>query len=151
MALLAAYIKEEYPDLANFLIRSRYCDDMADSKALMEELKQLIADADFNFAKIGLLCKVWTLSGCPPSEKASLNGVTVNVGGLNWFTEIDAIETKIPLLHFSKKRLGRLPEETKFFDGELMKIQDFAPKKMTRRHVTSKLASVFDFTGHLAV
>ena len=31
-----------------------------------------------------------------------------------------------------------------------MDIEDFVPKKLTRTHVTSKLASVFDFMGHLA-
>ena len=93
MALLADHIKEEYPDLANFLIRSRYCDDMGDSRAVKQELFQLIADADLNFAKLGLLCKVWTISGNPPSEKDSVDGVTVNVGGINWFPEVDAIET----------------------------------------------------------
>ena len=56
----------------------------------------------------------------------------------------------MPLLHFSKNRHDRLPADTKFFDGKIMKIEDFTPKKLTRRHVTSKLASVFDFMGHLA-
>ena len=128
MALLADDIKEEFPELANFLIRSRYCDDMADSKAVMEECTQLIEDADFNFDKVGLQCKVWTVSGKPPTEKASMNGVTVNVGGINWFTEIDAVEIKIPLLHFNKKRRGKLPEDKTFFDGKMMKIDDFVPK-----------------------
>ena len=150
IALLADHIKENYPELANFLIRSRYCDDMGDSRAVKEELYQLAADADLNFAKVGLKCKVWTMSETSPSEEASVDGVTVNVGGINWFPEVDAIETKIPLLHFSKKRRGRLPENTKFFDGKVMNIEDFVPKKLTRTHVTSKLASVFDFMGHLA-
>ena len=150
MFLLAQHIKEDYPDLANFLIKSRYCDDMADSKSSLEGCLQIISDADYNFKKVGLESKVWTISGQDPDEKASIDGVTVGVGGLNWLPKIDAIEVKIPLLHFNKKRRGKLPEDTKFFDIKTMTIDDFVPKKLNRRQVTSKLASVFDVMGHLA-
>ena len=95
---------------------------MGERSAVKKELFQLIADADLNFPKIGLLYKVWTISGNPPSEKASFDGVTVNVGGSNWFSEVDAIETKVSLHLFSKKRYGRHPLDTKFFDGNIMRF-----------------------------
>lgn len=32
----------------------------------------------------------------------------------------------------------------------MMKMEDFVPKKLSRRQVSSKLASVFDIVGYLA-
>ena len=150
MALLAEHIREDYPELANFIVKSRYVDDLADSKSTKEQCEQLIADAELNFDKIGLKCKAWSQTGNAPCEKASVDGISVMVGGIRWFPEIDEVETRIPLLHFSKKRRGRLSEDTVFFDGTMMKIEDHVPRKLTRRQVTSKVAAVFDIIGHLA-
>ena len=150
MSLLADLIRPEYPDLADFIVKSRYVDDLAESKATKDLCDKLIADAEFNFDKIGLKCKAWSQSGMAPTEKASVDGISVMVGGVRWFPEIDTVETRIPLLHFSKKKRGKLPENTVFFDGTMMKIEDFVPKKLSRRQVASKLASVFDILGYLA-
>ena len=150
MTLLADLIRQEYPELADFIVKSRYVDDLAESKATKELCDKLISDAEVNFDKIGLKCKAWTQSGFAPTEKASVDGISVMVGGVRWFPEIDAVETRIPLLHFSKKKRGKLPENTVFFDGTMMKIEDFVPKKLSRRQAASKLASVFDILGLLA-
>ena len=79
-----------------------------------------------------------------------MDKISVLVGGLRWFPEIDSVEIRIPLLHFNKKRRGKLPENTVFFDGTMMRMEDFVPKKLTRRQIASKLGSVFDILGHLA-
>ena len=145
MALLADLIRPLYPELAEFIVKSRYVGDLADSKATKESCEKLIEDAEINFARIGLKCKAWTQSGI-----ASVDKISVLVGGLRWFPEIDSVEIRIPLLHFNKKRRGKLPENTVFFDGTMMRMEDFVPKKLTRRHIASKLGSVFDILGHLA-
>ena len=40
----------------------RYVDDMPASKATMEELKQLVRDAEIVFKKVKISCKGWTPS-----------------------------------------------------------------------------------------
>ena len=62
---------------------------------------------------------------------------------------------KIGLLHFGKKRRGKLDENTIFFlsTGNFLedkkKLDKFCPK-LTRRNCASKAASIFDLTGLLA-
>ena len=58
-------------------------------------------------------------------------------------------ELKVPLLHFGKKRRGRLRDDTKFFSGDQKEIDKFVPRKLSRRMVTSKFASIFDLSGKL--
>ena len=58
-------------------------------------------------------------------------------------------EVKVLLLHFGKRKRGKLREDTQFFTGDPEQINSFVPKKLTRRHVTSKYASIFDPTGKL--
>ena len=58
---------------------------------------------------------------------------------------------KIPQLHFGKIVRGKLKEGTKFFEGGLMAELDlFLPRKLSKRQVTSKLASIFDPRARLA-
>ena len=69
MTELAAYIKEEDPELAMFLLLSRYVDDLLDSKSSSEACIRLSEAADTLFAKVGLTCKGWTHSGTAPPSK----------------------------------------------------------------------------------
>ena len=72
-----------------------------------------------------------------------------------FFPEVDAVMVKIGLLHFGKKKRGKLDEKTEFFLGtgnfleDKKKLEQFCPK-LTRRICTSKAASVFDLTGLVA-
>ena len=77
LSLLAEHIRENFPELAKFLVKSRYVDDLGDSKASKELCDKLIAEAELNFEKIGLKCKAWTQSGIAPSDKASVDGISV--------------------------------------------------------------------------
>ena len=83
---LAQLIKKENPQLAVFLILSRYVDDLQDSKATVEECTGLAKEADELFLKVGLVCKAWTLSGSPPPEVVTKDGVTIGVGEFGWFS-----------------------------------------------------------------
>ena len=147
---LADHIKEQFPDLALFLVHSRYVDDLQDSKSTQEECIKISQDADFNFEKIGLTCKAWTITGLPPSPKVSKDGLTVSAGGFAWYPEGDLLEIMIPKLHFGKPKRGRVPETVKFFGDDETSMEDFVPKNLSKRQTTSKLASVFDVLGKLA-
>jgi hypothetical protein len=68
------------------------------------------------------------------------------------------MEVKIPPLHVGKKNRGRLSDKVQIFGSfglspaETLKLlDDFVPKKLTRRMVASKKASIFDILGKLAV
>ena len=150
LAELAKLVKEDNPVLAMFLTLSRYVDDLQESKETVEECHQLIKDADELFAKVGLKCKAWTVSGSPPPEVVTKDGVTIGVGGFGWFPEGDVIELKVPKLHFGKSRRGRLPDTVRLFEGSEEDLEDFVPKQLTRRQATSKLASLWDILGKLA-
>ena len=71
MVELAAFIREENPDLALFLILSRCVDNLQDSKPSLQDCLKLAKDADKLFALIDLHCKAWTYSGIPPSPTVS--------------------------------------------------------------------------------
>ena len=101
------------------------------------------------FSLVNLNCKSWNFSGRDPDEKVSKDGVSLGVGGFRWFPKLDVFELKIPLLHFGKKRRGKLREDTKFFSGDESELDKFVPKVLSRRMVTSKFASIFDPTGKL--
>ena len=57
MIRLARDFQTLYPALADLLLTGRYVDDMAASMATMEELKQLVRDAEVVFKKVNISCK----------------------------------------------------------------------------------------------
>ena len=151
MSELAAYISEEDPELALFLILSRYVDDLLDSKISQEKCFKLAKSADELFALVGLKCKGWTFSGVPPSPKVSKDGLSVGVFGVfSWFSEGDILEQKFSRLHFGKPKRGKMPNTVKFFEGNSEEDMDkFVPDPLSRRQATSKVASLWDLLGKL--
>ena len=147
---LSEMVRESNPDLSMFLALSRYVDDLQDSKDSAEKCYSLASDADQLFAELGVECKAWTVSGSPPSEVVSKNGLSVGVGGFGWFPEGDILEIKIPKLHFGKSRRGRLANSVELFEGDDEDLDNFVPNPLTRRQAASKFASVFDILGKLA-
>ena len=149
--LLAELAKTENPVLAIFLILSRYVDDLQDSKSTTEECVNLAESADELFARVGLKCKAWTISGSPPSQTVSKDGLSVGVFGSLWFPEGDILEQRFARLHFGKSRRGRVPDSVKFFEGNSEEDMDkFVPDNLTRRQVSSKYASWWDIRGIIA-
>ena len=141
---LGNLVKDEKPQVKKLMDDRMYVDDAADSKATKEECKNLAADCDEVFGRVGLKCKSWNYSGEDPDEKVSKDGVSLGVGGFKWYPKLDVVELKVPVLHFGKKRRGRLREDTKFFSGKQEELDKFVPDKLSRRNVCSKLASIFD-------
>ena len=147
---LADHIKDAKPELALFLIMSRYVDDLMDSKSTVEDCTKLAEAADELFATVGLKCKAWSFSGSPPSSVVSKDGLSLGAGGFGWFPEGDFLELKVPRLHFGKARRGKMADSVKFFSGSEEEIDDFVPNPLSRRQAASKLASLWDILGKLA-
>ena len=150
MEKLAADFSGRYPAVNDLLTKSRYVDDMADSKSTVEECDKLRVDADFVFGKVGVQCKAWTVSGRKPDEKISKDGSTIGVGGFGWDPVEDKMQVKVPYLYFAKKTRGRLSGETCFFDSDLHEMEEFVPKDLSLRMVTSKFGAIFDYLGFLS-
>ena len=151
---LAELNKESYPQVATLLTEGTYVDDMGESKSKSETLDKLIHESDIVFSQVNLKCKEWIKTGHKPSENSSSNGISVFVAGMEWCPELDSISVKIPLLHFGKKKRGKLSDNTEFFhsigdSSDIKRIGEFCPK-LTRRICASKSASIFDLPGLLA-
>ena len=149
MKKLGNVVKDTKPEVKKLIDEKRFCDDLGDSKATKEECVKLADDADEVFSMVDLTCKSWNFSGQDPDMKVSKDGVSIGVAGFQWFPKLDFYIVKIPPLHFGYKRRGKLAEGTKLFSGQLQSMDEFVPRKLNRKMVSSKFASIFDMTGKL--
>ena len=149
MKKLGNVVKETKPDVKKLIDDKRFCDDVGDSKATLEECLKLAEEADEVFSMVNLTCKSWNFSGHDPDAKVSKDEASIGVAGFQWFSKLDIYIVKIPPLHFAQKRRGKLPEGTTFFSGDLQGMDNFVPRKLNRKMVSSKYASIFDTTGKL--
>ena len=138
------------PPLAEFLKVCRYVDDLGSSERTLIMCKNIAQRADELFAKVGLDVKGWTFTGEDPPEAVTKDGVSIGVAGMKWVPKLDAVEIKIPALHFGRKNRGKLDENTPMFSGNFGDLELFVPQSLSRRQIASKLASVFDPFGKLA-
>ena len=151
MRLLADYFRNDFPDVADFLERLRYVDDMAKSVTNEEEAIKTIQDTENVLKTVKMKVKGWSVTGQDPSPELTEDGVSVGFGGMTWLPKIDALKLNIQPLHFGKKKRGRFPDDLKKFDGSFgMKIDDFTPNHLTRRMCTSVTARIYDIPGKLA-
>ena len=142
---LAMYIQKKHPDLSEFLLKSRYVDDLADSKPTLQQCKELTEKADLLFSQVGMSCKDWSYTGSSPSDKVSSDGTTVSFGGMSWSPELDYLEPKIPTWHFGTVCRGRIRIGTEVFEGALESdMEKFVPQKITPRQISSKFLSYYD-------
>ena len=155
MKQLADLIKEENPNLADFLLNGRFVDDLNTSLASQEEAERITKDADKWFNSLGMEVKGWCFSGRKPPESISEDG-RIGVAGMSWNPEIDSLEIKYSSLHFGSVSRGRMRSGTitweEFSDGKFANLElmnAFVPEKLTKRMIVSKFLSVFDILGHL--
>ena len=150
MKKLGKLVESDCPEVSKLIERRRYVDDIGDSKASLEDCKELARKADETFDKVSLKCKCWTFSSEDPDPKVSKDGSSISVAGSPWYPKLDVFIVRVPPLHFGKRRRGRLDKNTKFFDGTtLEEMEAFCPRNLNRKQVTSKFASIWDITGKL--
>ena len=150
MVRIANHVKNQHPGLAEALIKSRYVDDIADSKATLIEIDDITKSGDEVFEQVGLSCKGWTTTGADPSVDVAGGENYVGVAGQNWFPKIDVVMVVIPPLHFGNIRRGRVDGKIVPFSGSFADLEKYVPGNLTLRQVTSKVASIFDLRGVIA-
>ena len=147
---LAEVLKKSRPNVSEFLLRCLYVDDMGESRAQFSECKQLAQEVDECLQMVGLSCKGWTFSSEDPPESIAKDSHNIKVGGIIWTPKVDVVEIPIPILHFGRRSRGKLDEKTTFFDGDFADLNKFVPVNLSRRMVTSKMASIYDVLGKFA-
>ena len=122
----------------------RYVDNVLESNVSKVEAKALAEDTTEVLNRLNLETKGFSYSGEDPAPKESIDGVTIEINGLRWWTLLDLIEPKVPPLHFGKKCRGRVVD-VEYFEagGDFAKMDSYVPAKLTRRMIVSKRASLY--------
>ena len=85
--------------MALLLDESSYVDDIGESKDSREAIDDLASDADKILGDLSVVVKAWSKTGVKPAANVSDDGVSVLVGDMQWFPEIDSVTVRI--LHLS--------------------------------------------------
>ena len=147
MEILSKRYRDKNPEIHRLLTNCRYVDDLSTSVSSIEEAEKLKMEADELLRSVGMVTKGWTRSGAePPADLA--NEGKLGVGGYNWDSLKDTISLKVPVIHFGKKVKGKVGDLVAIFEGKTKaELDEFTPKDITFRQVTSRLASLFDIRG----
>ena len=99
---------------------------------------------------MNLKTKGYSYSGEPSEAQDTIDGISIDVNAMKWYTEPDLIEVKIPPLHFGNMCRGRVVA-TEYFEvgGDIAKMDTFVPAALTRRMIVSKRASLYDSMGKI--
>ena len=144
------HVENEKPLAAKLLKHGRYVDNLLDSTISVERAKQIASEAEEVLGRLNLHTKGFSFSGQPPEAQETIDGISIDVNAMKWFTETDLIEVKVPALHFGNTCRGRIVTDRYFEEGgTLAKMDTFVPKALTRRMIVSKRASLYDALGKL--
>ena len=137
----AELTKDTHPLAYDAITKQLYVDDGmsgADSQSeRMEKAEQLSGALGMG----GFKLKGFTMSGSdPPPNLANDDQVSVNVGGLVWFSKEDKFSLKIPELNLGKKQRGKKSQSS----------AGILPKDLTLRNCLSVVYEIFDPLGRAA-
>ena len=147
VSMIADRIRVEHPEVAEFLVKSRYVDDFGKSLVSKDQGRKIIEIVDQKLGEYQLKVKGWAMSGEDPPLEISKDGLTVMFAGMVWMPRLDYFMLNYHPLHFAQKRRGRLPKDLEVFDGKFGTLEDFVPKDLSRRKISSKLMSRYDLLG----
>jgi hypothetical protein len=147
---VAEHVKEEKPKVAKILTDGRYVDNLLESLLTMLAARELADDTTEVLNRLKLLTKGFSYSGEEPQPQETLDGVSIEINGMKWYTVVDTVEVKVPPLHFGNRQRGRVVG-AEYFDsgGDFAKMDAFVPEKLTRRMIVSKRAALYDSMGKL--
>ena len=145
---MADIVNDEKPLAAKVLKHKRYVDNFLDSTTTLKEAKEAAGEAEEVLARVGIFTKGVSYSGEDPQPQETIDGVSIEINAMKWYTKLDMIEPKVPPLHFGNSCRGRLVN-VEFFEsgGDFAKMDSFVPKKLSRRMIVSKRAALYDSTG----
>lgn len=137
----AELTKETHPLAYDAITKQLYVDDGmsgADTESGRTEKAEQLSGA---LGMGGFKLKGFTMSGSdPPPNLANDDQISVNVGGLIWFSKVDELSVKIPELNFGKKQRGKKSQNS----------VGILPKDLTFRNCLSVVYEIFDPLGRVA-
>ena len=137
---VAEIFENEYPNVYEIIMKCAYMDDIMAGGHTPEESKKNQEDLNFVIGKAGFTNKGYTVTGQDPEEKlANKDGISINVGGMKWFSRVDWIGLDInEVLNFAKKSRGK--------KAVVVLLTDII-NQLTKRHCAAKLGEIFDLSG----
>ena len=86
--------------------------------------------------------KGWAKTGSDPPKELSKDSVNIPFAGLTWYPKQDLCKLNIKLLHFSKKKRGRLPADLITLEDSGKSVKDYVPHNISRTNCTSVVACI---------
>ena len=80
----------------------------------------------------------------------SPDGSSIHITGLVWYPKVDTYRLNLDSLHFAVKKRGRYPPGTIKYEDTQITMNEFVPKKLTRRDCARVAARVYDLRGDVA-
>ena len=142
--ILADYVITYYPlykEGAMALKEDAYMDDIATGADSEEQLDHLKKGIVFTLDQGSMKVKGFTVSGEPPIETVSSDGISVDLTGYRWQPVNDTIMLASREIYLEKIKRGMIPEAIKGDLKEALKL------KFTRRVISGKVAGVYDPLG----
>jgi hypothetical protein len=138
---------EEFPEAVNPLSCDRYMDDVDSGSDTREKVDEQIRQVTECLRRGGFATKFVAHSGEAPPEKATVDGVSVGVLGMKWFTEEDTLGLNFSPMNLEKKVRGA--KKTAKLDVTTPEgiRTAFQMGLMTRAAVLSRIAEFYDPVG----
>ena len=127
----------EYPRYNEIVQKDIYVDDCMSGENTLEAVYSSTDKLKVVLNSGGFCLKGLTFSGSHPPSDLTINGISINVAGMKWYSKSDLISLNTGRLNFSKKLRGKKDL------GRNYQI----PSEFTRRDCVSKVAEVFDILG----
>ena len=132
--------KNIFPKAAESILNDTYMDDIA-TGCDNDDITQLASDLTELLSLGGFETKGLTVAGKPPPPTLTKDGVSINVLGTKWYSELDYLGLAFGKLNFSKKVRG-----SKSHDADAWVV----PDKLTRSMCAGKVGEIFDVCGFAA-
>ena len=128
----AELTKSDYPLAYNVILNDVYVDDCLSGSSTENERSKTVDEFSLAVAKGGFKLKGFTFSGMhPPENMANEDKISVNVGGVIWFSLLDVFSLKTPQCNLDQKKRSK------------KSIRD----KLVRRDCVSVVYGIFDPRG----
>ena len=137
----AELTKEIYPRAYDVMMNDLYVDDCLSGANSEIDRSQITEELSGALSKGGFKLKGFTFSGFdPPEHLANEDKISVNVGGLLYFSKTDEFSLKVPELNFGKKQRGKKSQNT----------VGVIPENLTMKNCVSVTYEIFDPPGRVA-
>ena len=137
----ADLFKDKYPRAWRAIHQDTYMDDNISGSESPEASRTLMDEFQITTSSAGFVTKGFVCSGEAPPENMSIDGKSVLIGGLKWFTVNDTFGINVKPLNFSKKVRGKRVQNSQ---------HGVIPDLLTKLDCVSKMAELNDPLGRIA-